>query len=90
MDWLEEAVYGALAQLPVGVILHERGTSENTRAFLHYGVIDYKKASLPGDKLTITTTLAGRYDGGLAWSQSIQRTDSEEVIVQAETYWSWL
>ncbi len=90
MDWLEEAVHSALTQLPDGVISHERRNSGNVRAFLQYGVIDYKKPSLPGDRLRIATIPTSRYDGGLVWSQTIQRGDSEEIIAQATTYWSWL
>ena len=90
MDWLEEAVHSTLAQLPDGVALPEWAASGSRRSFLQRGTIDYKKASAPGDWLRITTRLVGRYDGGLAWSQTIERVNSEEVIAEAETYWSWL
>ena len=89
MDWLEEAIQSTLAQVSAGLLLRERAASGGMRSFLHYGIIDYKKPSLPGDTLLITSKVVGRYDGGLAWSQTIQRVDTEEAIVQAETYWSW-
>jgi acyl-CoA thioesterase FadM len=90
IDWLEEAVYAALDQLPAGIIGQRREFSQNTRAFLQRGAIDYMKPSLPGDALEILTTLLGSYERGLAWSQVIQRQDSAEPLVRAETCWAWL
>lgn len=90
IDWLEEAVHTALAQLPAGVIDQPAEPSQRTRIFLQHGTIDYMKPALPGDGLEITTTLVGRHDQGLAWSQFIQRQEAEEPLVRAETYWSWL
>lgn len=90
MDWLEEGVHSALAQLSSRLHLHASGSNSGTRrTFLHYAVIDYKKPSLPGDRLMITSSLLGSYADGLAWSQTIQRVDTEEALVQAETCWSW-
>jgi acyl-CoA thioesterase FadM len=90
MDWLEEAVQSALTQLPAGLLGQPPESGGLLRAFLQRGVIDYMKASLPGDQLAVITTLKGRYQDGLAWSQVIQRNDSEEVLVRAETCWAWL
>lgn len=89
IDWLEEAVYNALEQLPAARLNHQPKPANITRAFLHCGVIDYMKPSLPGDSLAILTTLAGSYSGGLAWSQTIQREEAAETLMRAETYWSW-
>jgi acyl-CoA thioesterase FadM len=90
MDWLEEAVQSALARLPAGVLAHPPESDYLPRAFLQRGSVDYMKASLPGDQLDVITTLAGSYQDGLAWSQVIQRKDSAEALVRAETYWAWL
>jgi acyl-CoA thioesterase FadM len=90
MDWLEEAVHMALAQLPAEIISSQSGAPQSLRMFLQRGTIDYMKSSLPGDALLLTTTLAGNYDNGLAWSQIIRREGSEDPLVHAETYWSWL
>lgn len=90
IDWLEEGVHSALAQLPVDIIPQQEESAQGTRAFLQSGSIDYMKPSRPGEHLEIITTLTGRYAHGLAWSQVILRKASEEPIVRAETCWSWL
>ncbi|HEY7346742.1 MAG TPA: acyl-ACP thioesterase domain-containing protein [Ktedonobacterales bacterium] len=90
IDWLEEAIHSAFAQLPVDLIGQHAEQRHNLRAFLQRGVIDYMKPALPGDTLEIITTCTGSYPHGLAWSQVIQRKDSEEPIIHADTCWSWL
>src|SRR5579859_26450 len=89
-DWLEEAIHVALDELPAEMIQAQSETAQGRHAFLQRGVIDYMKQALPGDALEIITTLLGAYVRGLAWSQTIRREDSQELIARAETYWSWL
>jgi acyl-CoA thioesterase FadM len=89
IDWLEEAVQNALAQFSPAMLDHQPKPNNLTRAFMQRGVIDYMKSSLPGDALEILSTVAGSYQDGLVWSQTIQRKDSAEALVRAETYWSW-
>jgi acyl-CoA thioesterase FadM len=90
MDWLEEAVHSALAQLPTERLLAQNDQQGGRRAFLQRGAIDYMKPSVPGDHLLILSTLVGSYADGLAWSQTIQRAASEEPLVRADTFWAWL
>lgn len=90
IDWLEEGVHSALAQLPAGMLRQQPEPAQSIRAFLQRGSIDYMKPSRPGENLEIITTLTGSYAHGLAWSQVILRKETEEPIVQAETCWSWL
>lgn len=90
MDWLEEAVQNALAQVPASMLGHQPEPGRLPRIFLQQGTIDYMKPSLPGDQLEVITTLAGSYQDGLAWSQVIQRKDAAEALVRAETCWAWL
>ncbi len=90
MDWLEEAIYAALAQLPAGAMEHRSEPPRITHAFLQRATIDYMKPSIPGDHLEIISILAGWYEHGLAWSQDIRCKDSEEPVIHAETCWSWL
>ncbi len=90
MDWLEEAVHAALAKLLADHIPQPSGEQLERRAFLQRGTIDYTKASLPGDHLLISSTLQGSIEQGLAWSQVIQRADTTEPLVRADTFWSWL
>ncbi len=90
MDWLEEAVQNALAQAPIGMPVQQSEPGGLPRIYLQRGTIDYMKPSLPGDQLEVLSTLAGSFHNGLAWSQVIQRKDSAEVLVRAETCWAWL
>lgn len=90
MDWLEEAVHSALAQIPTERLPAQNGHQRGQRAFLQRGTIDYMKPSTPGDHLLILSTLAGSYADGLAWSQIIQRAASQEPLVRADTCWAWL
>ncbi len=90
LDWLEEAIHSALAQFPVQVLSHPPASANVTQAYLQRGTIDYMKPTLPGDALEIVSTFSGSYEHGLVWTQMIQRKDTEERIVQAQTYWAWL
>jgi acyl-CoA thioester hydrolase len=90
MDWLEEAIHAALEKLPAWHLFQASGEQPERRAFLQRGAIDYMKASIPGDHLLITSILQGRTEHGLVWSQTIQRMDSAELLVRADTFWSWL
>jgi acyl-CoA thioesterase FadM len=89
VDWLEEAIHSALAQLPPRLLTHHPVSGNVAQAFLQRGSIDYTKASLPGDALEVMSTCLGTYGQGVAWSQVIQRAGSEGIIMRAETYWSW-
>ena len=90
MDWLEEAVHSALAQIPYARLPPESEHQRGRRTSLQRGAIDYMKPSIPGDHLLIQSTLKGSYQHGLAWSQTIQRAASEEPLVRADTFWAWL
>jgi acyl-CoA thioesterase FadM len=90
VDWLEEAIQRALAQFPSGALVDQPESARMTRAFLQRGTIDYMKPSLPGDSLEILSACTGSYEHGLAWSQVIQRSDTEDPLVRAESYWRWL
>jgi acyl-CoA thioesterase FadM len=90
IDWLDEAVQNALEQMPEGALHQQPDVTRMTRAFMQRGIIDYMKPALPGDALEIITTCLGSYEKGVTWSQMMRRKDSEEPVMRAETYWSWL
>lgn len=90
LDWLEEAIHSALEQFPTSVLSLPPASANVTHAFLQRGTIDYMKPLRPGDALEIVSACTGSYEHGLAWTQTIQREDTEEPIVRAETYWAWL
>lgn len=90
MDWLEEAVHTALAQIAPERLPIQNDQQSRRRAYLQRSSIDYMKPSLPGDHLLILSTLAGSYQDGLAWSQTIQRAESQDLLVRADTFWAWL
>ena len=90
MDWLEEGVHTALAQIPPDRLFSQPDQPRGRRSFLQRGAIDYMKPSIPGDHLRIQSTLVGSYLDGLAWSQTIQRAESQEPLVRADTFWAWL
>jgi acyl-CoA thioesterase FadM len=90
IDWLDEAIHSALEQIPEGALHYQPAPDHMTQAFLQRGIIDYMKSALPGDTLEIISICTGSHERGVAWSQVMQRKDSEEPLVRAETYWSWL
>jgi acyl-CoA thioester hydrolase len=84
MDWLEEAIFEAVESLLPEDAPSKRG------CFVKQAIFDYMKPCLPGEEIMVASLLTGRYAGGLAWEQRLIRLATEETILRAETWWSWL
>jgi acyl-CoA thioesterase FadM len=90
MDWLEEAVYEAVEAFPTDGVGQHHLPSMRQRCFVKQARLDYMKPCLPGEMVEIVTLCVGRYEGGLAWQQTISRPATGEMLLRAESFWSWL
>ncbi len=90
MDWLEEAIYEAVEALPSSFCEGSTMFATRQRCFVKQAKLDYMKPCLPGEMVEIETACVGTYEGGLAWQQTITRPATKEMLLRAESLWSWL
>ena len=85
VDWLDEAVRSALGQLGWAVQeLKDRGIHLRGE----YYNLSYRRAALPGDAVTITTTIEGVSERLCAIRQVVSGADNSEILT-SESVHGW-
>ncbi len=82
-DWLDDALSAVLEGMGYSIkALRE----ENIQLRGEHYKLDYKRGTLPGDKLRIATRISGRQDSLYAVDQAITAPDSTQLLTASSIY----
>jgi acyl-CoA thioester hydrolase len=85
-DWLDAAWKSAMGEMGWSVA---KLKSEGYQLRVEYLMLNYKRETLPGDQLQITTRLVGMEGRLCAVTQSIARVGDSAEIVVSESVYGW-